>query len=106
MYMPNAPAAAVGLEHRAKAGIISPVMADASGGAAIGQAWRQLVLGEADVAICGGVEARIEAGPVASFAQAGFLFAQKHHPRGARRPVCHGTGRPVVGGGGGALRLL
>jgi beta-ketoacyl ACP synthase len=63
MYMPNAPAAAVGLEHHAKAGIISPVMADASGGAAIHQAWRQLVLGEADVAICGGVEARIEPVP-------------------------------------------
>jgi beta-ketoacyl ACP synthase len=65
MYMPNAPAAAVGLDHQAKAGIVSPVMADASGGAAIGQAWRQLVLGEADVAICGGVETEIEAVPVA-----------------------------------------
>ena len=30
MYMPNAPAAAVGLDREAKAGIISPVMADAS----------------------------------------------------------------------------
>jgi 3-oxoacyl-[acyl-carrier-protein] synthase II/beta-ketoacyl ACP synthase len=53
MYMPNAPAAAVGLERQAKAGIISPVMADASGAAAIAQAWRHIVLGEADIAICG-----------------------------------------------------
>ncbi|MBV8350506.1 MAG: beta-ketoacyl-ACP synthase, partial [Mycolicibacterium sp.] len=34
-YMPNAPAAAVGLDRKAKAGVISPVLADASGAAAI-----------------------------------------------------------------------
>ena len=41
MPMPNAPAAAVGLDRKAKAGITSPVMADASGAAAIAEAWRQ-----------------------------------------------------------------
>ena len=41
---------------RPRPGIVSPVMADASGGAAIAQAWRHIVLGEADIAICGGVE--------------------------------------------------
>ncbi|HEX2284416.1 MAG TPA: beta-ketoacyl synthase N-terminal-like domain-containing protein, partial [Mycobacterium sp.] len=46
MYMPNGPAAAVGLDHQAKGGIISPVMADASGAAAIAYAWRHLILGE------------------------------------------------------------
>ena len=35
MYMPNAPAVAVALDRAAKGGIISPVMADASGAAAI-----------------------------------------------------------------------
>jgi beta-ketoacyl ACP synthase len=65
MQMPNAPAAAVGLDRNAKAGVMSPVLADASGAAAIAQAWRLIVLGEADVAICGGVEAKIEAVPMA-----------------------------------------
>src|SRR5258705_11349591 len=100
MYMPNAPAAAVGLEHRAKAGIISPVMADASGGAAIHQAWRQLVLGEADVAICGGVEARIEPVPVASFAKAGLLSTNNDDPQGACRPFDKDRDGMVLGEGG------
>jgi 3-oxoacyl-[acyl-carrier-protein] synthase II/beta-ketoacyl ACP synthase len=105
MYMPNAPAAAVGLEHHAKAGIISPVMADASGGAAIHQAWRQLVLGEADVAICGGVEARIEPVPVASFAQAGMLSTNNDDPQGACRPFDKDRDGMVLGEGG-ALMLI
>ena len=37
------------------------MLADASGAAAIAQAWRYIVLGEADIAICGGVETTIEA---------------------------------------------
>jgi 3-oxoacyl-[acyl-carrier-protein] synthase II/beta-ketoacyl ACP synthase len=105
MYMPNAPAAAVGLEHHAKAGIISPVMADASGGAAISQAWRQVVLGEADVAICGGVEARIEPVPVASFAQAGMLSTNNDDPQGACRPFDKDRDGMVLGEGG-ALMLI
>jgi beta-ketoacyl ACP synthase len=105
MYMPNAPAAAVGLEHHAKAGIISPVMADASGGAAIHQAWRQLVLGEADVAICGGVEARIEPVPVASFAKAGLLSTNNDDPQGACRPFDKDRDGMVLAEGG-ALMLI
>ena len=66
MYMPNGPAAAVGLDRHAKAGVITPVSACASGSEGIAQAWRQIVLGEADVAICGGVENRIEAVPIAA----------------------------------------
>lgn len=105
MYMPNAAAAAVGLDHQAKAGIVSPVMADASGGAAIGQAWRQLVLGEADIAICGGVETEIEAVPVASFWQAGMLSTNNDDPSGACRPFGEDRDGMVLGEGG-ALMLI
>ena len=93
MYMPNAPAAAVGLEHQAKAGIVSPVMADASGGAAIGQAWRQLVLGEADVAICGGVETRDRGGARRGVLAGGVVVDEQR--RSARRlpPVRQGSRR-------------
>ncbi len=105
MYMPNAPAAAVGLDHGAKAGVVSPVMADASGGAAIGQAWRQLVLGEADIAICGGVETVIEAIPVASLWQAGFLSTNNDDPSGACRPFDKDRDGTVLGEGG-ALMLI
>jgi beta-ketoacyl ACP synthase len=105
MYMPNAPAAAVGLDRHAKGGIISPVMADASGAAAIGQAWRQLVLGEAEIAICGGVETQIEAVPVGAFTGMGVLSTDNDDPPGACRPFDkdrHG----MVFGEGGALLLI
>jgi beta-ketoacyl ACP synthase len=84
--MPNAAAAAVGLERGAKAGITTPVSGDASGAEAIALAWRELVLGEADIAICGGVETRIEAVPIAAFAQLHLLSMNNDDPAGACRP--------------------
>jgi beta-ketoacyl ACP synthase len=84
--MPNAAAAAVGLERGAKAGIMTPVSACASGTEAIAQAWRQIVLGEADIAICGGVETRIEAVPIAAFWQLQLLSTNNDDPAGACRP--------------------
>jgi beta-ketoacyl ACP synthase len=84
--MPNAAAAAVGLERAARAGIAMPVSACAAGAEAIAQAWRNIVLGEADIAICGGVETRIEAIPIAAFAQLGLLSTNNDDPAGACRP--------------------
>jgi 3-oxoacyl-[acyl-carrier-protein] synthase II/beta-ketoacyl ACP synthase len=80
-------------------------MADASGGAAIGQAWRQLVLGEADIAICGGVETLIEAVPVAAFWQAGLMSTNNDDPPGACRPFDKNRDGMVLGEGG-ALMLI
>ena len=84
--MPNAAAVAVGLERKAKAGITTPACACASGTEAIAQAWRQIVLGEADIAICGGVETRIEAIPIAAFAQMHIMSTNNDDPAGACRP--------------------
>ena len=84
--MPNAAAAAVGLERGAKAGITTPVSACASGAEAVAQVWRNIVLGEADIAICGGVETRIEAVPIATFAQLDLLSTTNDDPAGACRP--------------------
>ncbi|BBY15309.1 3-oxoacyl-ACP synthase KasB [Mycolicibacterium litorale] len=87
MYMPNAAAAAVGLERKARAGVITPVSACASGSEGIAQAWRNIVLGEADIAICGGVETRIEAVPIAGFAQMRIVLSTTNDdPAGACRP--------------------
>jgi beta-ketoacyl ACP synthase len=87
MYMPNAAAAAVGLEHHARAGVITPVSACASGSEGIAQAWRNIVLGEADIAICGGVEHKIEAVPIAGFAQMRIVLSTTNDdPEGACRP--------------------
>jgi len=87
MYMPNAAAAAVGLERKARAGVITPISACASGSEGIAHAWRNIVLGEADVAICGGVESKIEAVPIAGFAQMRIVLSTTNDdPAGACRP--------------------
>ncbi len=87
MYMPNGAAAAVGLERHAKAGVMTPVSACASGSEGIARAWQQIVLGEADIAICGGVETRIEAVPIASFAAMRIVLSKNNDdPAGACRP--------------------
>jgi 3-oxoacyl-(acyl-carrier-protein) synthase len=44
------------------------------------------VLGEADIAICGGVETHIEAVPVAAFTQLGMLSTNNDDAPGACRP--------------------
>jgi beta-ketoacyl ACP synthase len=87
MYMPNAAAAAIGLERGAKAGVTTSISACASGSEAIAHAWRNLVLGEADIAICGGVETKIEAVPIAGFAQMRIVLSTTNDdPAGACRP--------------------
>ena len=84
--MPNAAAAAVGLERGAKAGIFTPVSACSSGAEGIALAWRNIVLGEADIAICGGVETKIEAVPIAAFTHQHLLSTNNDDPAGACRP--------------------
>ncbi|WP_099022494.1 KasA/KasB family beta-ketoacyl-ACP synthase [Mycolicibacterium palauense] len=100
MHMPNAPAAAVGLDRHAKSGVVAPILADASGAAAIGQAWRMIALGEADIAICGGVETKIEATPVAAFANSGLLSCNNDDPAGACRPFDRDRDGTVLAEGG------
>jgi beta-ketoacyl ACP synthase len=87
MFMPNGPAAVVGLDLGAKAGVCTPVSACASGSEAIANAWRNIVYGEADIAVCGGVETKIEAVPIAAFAQMRIVLSNTNDdPAGACRP--------------------
>ena len=87
MFMPNGPAAVVGLDLGAKAGVCTPISACASGSEAIANAWRNIVYGEADIAVCGGVETKIEAVPIAAFAQMRIVLSNTNDdPTGACRP--------------------
>ena len=87
MFMPNGAAAVIGLERQAKAGVCTSISACASGSEAIANAWRNIVYGEADIAICGGVETKIEAVPIAGFAQMRIVLSTKNDdPAGACRP--------------------
>ena len=104
MYMPNSAAAAVGLERHARAGVTTLISACASGSEGIANAWRQIVLGEADVAICGGVETRIEAVPIAGFAQMRIVLSTTNDdPAGACRPFDRDRNGFVFGEAGALL---
>jgi beta-ketoacyl ACP synthase len=105
-YMPNGAAAAVGLERHAKAGVMTPISACASGSEGIARAWQQIVLGEADMAICGGVETKIEAVPIAGFANMRIVLSTNNDdPAGACRPFDKDRDGFVFGEGG-ALMVI
>ena len=86
MIMPNGAAAVAGLELGARAGVITPVSACSSGSEAIAHAWRQIVMGDADFAVCGGVEGGIEAPPIAAFSMMRAMSTNNEDPAGASRP--------------------
>ena len=103
-FMPNSAAAAIGLERGAKAGVTTVISACASGSEAIANAWRNIVLGEADMAICGGVETRIEAVPIAGFAQMRIVLSTTNDdPAGACRPFDRDRNGFVFGEAGALL---
>jgi beta-ketoacyl ACP synthase len=104
MFMPNGPAAAIGLDLAARAGVTAPMMADASGAGAIAQAWQQIVFGDADVVVCGAVESPIEGVPIAAYSQIdGVMSTDNADPQGACRPFDRDRTGMVLGEGGALL---
>jgi beta-ketoacyl ACP synthase len=86
MVMPNGPAAHIGLEIGARAGVFTPVSACSSGSEALAHAWRLIASGEADVVIAGGVEGHIDAVPIASFSMMRAMSTRNDEPTRASRP--------------------
>ncbi|SUA77514.1 3-oxoacyl-[acyl-carrier-protein] synthase 1 [Nocardia otitidiscaviarum] len=84
--MPNGPAACVGLELGAKAGVTTPVSACSSGSEAIANAWRMIVMGDADMVVTGGVEGSIQALPIAAFTMMRAMSTRNDDPKSASRP--------------------
>jgi len=105
MLMPNGPAAHVGLEFKARAGVHTPVSACASGAEAIGYAFEMIRNNRADVIISGGVEAAIHALPMAGFAAMKALSTRSDSPETASRPYDLNRDGFVLGEGGGVLIL-
>jgi len=105
MLMPNGPAANVGLELGAKAGVHTPVSACASGAEAIGYALEMIRNNRADVVLAGGVEAAIHALPMAGFASMKALSTRNDEPEKASRPYDVNRDGFVLGEGGGILVL-
>jgi len=105
MLMPNGPAANVGLELQAKAGVHTPVSACASGAEAIGYALEMIRSNRADVIVSGGVEAAIHQLPMAGFAAMKALSTRNDSPERASRPYDADRDGFVLGEGGGILIL-
>ena len=105
MLMPNGPAANVGLELQARAGVHTPVSACASGAEAIGYALEMIRSNRADVIVSGGVEAAIHQLPMAGFAAMKALSTRNDAPERASRPYDADRDGFVLGEGGGILVL-
>jgi 3-oxoacyl-[acyl-carrier-protein] synthase II len=103
MLMPNGPAANVGLELQAKAGVHTPVSACASGAEAVGYALEMIRTNRADVIVTGGVEAAIHQLPMAGFAAMKALSTRNDDPARASRPYDADRDGFVLGEGGGVL---
>ena len=105
MLMPNGPAANVGLELQAKAGVHTPVSACASGADAVGYALEMIRSNRADIIVSGGVEAAVHQLPMAGFAAMKALSTRNDDPARASRPYDVDRDGFVLGEGGGVLVL-
>jgi 3-oxoacyl-[acyl-carrier-protein] synthase II len=105
MLMPNGPAAAVGLDLQARAGVHTPVSACASGAEAIAYGLEMIRTGRADVVVCGGTEAAIHPLPLAAFAAMRAMSTRNDEPLRASRPYDKGRDGFIMGEGAGAVVL-
>ena len=103
--MPNGPAAVVGLEVGARAGVHGQVSACASGAEAVSYAARMIQTGRADVVICGGTEAVIHPITMAGFAAMRALSLRNDDPTAASRPYDLDRDGFVMGEGAGVMVL-
>ncbi|NES13924.1 MULTISPECIES: beta-ketoacyl-ACP synthase II [Micromonospora] len=105
MLMPNGPAAWVGLELGAKAGVHSVASACATGAEAIALGLDIIRAGRADVVVAGGTEAVIHPLPIAGFASMRAMSTRNDEPEKASRPWDKGRDGFVLGEGAGVVVL-
>ncbi|AOP53604.1 3-oxoacyl-[acyl-carrier-protein] synthase, KASII [Brevibacterium aurantiacum] len=105
MLMPNGPAAAIGMEFKARAGVQTMVSACASSTESLGHAYDVVASGHADIVIAGGSEAAIHPITIASFNSMQALSRRTDSPETASRPYDVGRDGFVMGEGAGTLIL-
>jgi 3-oxoacyl-[acyl-carrier-protein] synthase II len=105
MNMPNGPAAYVGLEIGARAGVHTTVSACASGSEAVALGLDLIQLDRADIVLVGGTEACIHPLNIAGFAQMRAMSTRNDEPQRASRPFDKGRDGFVLGEGAGVLVL-
>jgi 3-oxoacyl-[acyl-carrier-protein] synthase II len=105
MLMPNGPAAWVGLELGARAGVHSVASACATGAEAVARGMELIRAGRADVVVTGGTEAVIHPLPIAGFAAMRAMSTRNDEPEKASRPWDRARDGFVLGEGAGILVL-
>ena len=105
MLMPNGPAAYVGLEYGARAGVRAMASACATGAEALALGLDLIRLGRADVVIAGSTEAVIHPLPIAGFASMRAMSTRNDDPERASRPWDKNRDGFVLGEGAGAIIL-
>jgi 3-oxoacyl-[acyl-carrier-protein] synthase II len=105
MLMPNGPAAWVGIELGAQAGVHAMASACATGAEAMSLALDIIRSGRADVVVAGGTEAVIHPLPIAGFASMRAMSTRNDEPQKASRPWDKGRDGFVLGEGSGAIVL-
>jgi 3-oxoacyl-[acyl-carrier-protein] synthase II len=105
MLMPNGPAAWVGLEYRARAGVHAMASACATGAEALSLGLSIIRSGRADVVLAGGTEAVIHQLPIAGFAAMRAMSTRNDEPERASRPWDKARDGFVLGEGAAILVL-
>jgi 3-oxoacyl-[acyl-carrier-protein] synthase II len=105
MLMPNGPAAWVGIELKARAGVHAMASACATGAEALSLGLDIIRSGRADVVMAGGTEAVIHPLPFAGFASMRAMSTRNDEPEKASRPWDKGRDGFVFGEGAGAIVL-
>jgi 3-oxoacyl-[acyl-carrier-protein] synthase II len=105
MLMPNGPAAWIGLELKARAGVHAPTSACATGAEAIAMGLDMIRCGRADVVVAGGTESVIHPLPIAGFAAMRAMSTRNDEPEKASRPFDKGRDGFVLGEGAGVIVL-
>ncbi|MCO8274755.1 beta-ketoacyl-ACP synthase II [Actinoplanes sp. TRM 88003] len=105
MLMPNGPAAWVGIELQARAGVHAMASACATGAEAMSLGLDIIRSGRADVVVAGGTEAVMHPLPYAGFANMRAMSTRNDEPEKASRPWDKGRDGFVFGEGAGAIVL-
>lgn len=105
MMIVNMPAGMVAIRHKAKGKCHAVISACATGGHSIGEAYRTIVYGEADVMIAGGAEAAICDIGIGAFTAARTLSKRNDEPEKASRPYDKDRDGFVMSEGSGLIVL-
>jgi 3-oxoacyl-[acyl-carrier-protein] synthase II len=105
MLMPNGPAAWIGIDFQARAGVHAMASACATGAEALALGLDIIRSGRADVVIAGGTEAVIHPLPFAGFAAMRAMSTRNDEPEKASRPWDKNRDGFVFGEGAGAVIL-